>query len=83
MVVVYCIVVSCGVCALSVFLIWGIPTSYTAMVGVSSLFSATTVMVFGTTPVVIANVYDSTVRYVRMYVCTVYARLKAWACNSL
>ena len=55
---------SCGVCALSVFLIWGIPTSYTAMVGVSSLFSATTVVVFGTIPVVAANAYDATVRYV-------------------
>ena len=55
--------------AMSVFLIWGIPSVHAAIVGVSCVFSAVTVTVFGSLDVVNMNIYDITVRWACVCVC--------------
>ena len=49
--------------ALSVFLIWGVPNVHSAVVGVSCIFSAVTVTVFGSLDVINMNIYDISARY--------------------
>lgn len=48
--------------ALSVFLIWGVPNVHSAVVGVSCIFSAVTVTVFGSLDVINMNIYDISAR---------------------
>lgn len=47
---------------LSVFLIWTVPNTNGAVVGVSCVFSAVTVTVFGSLDVILMNIYDVRVR---------------------
>ena len=49
---------------LSVFLIWSVPSTNGAVVGVSCLFSAVTVTVFGSLDVILMNLYAVKVRYI-------------------
>ena len=48
----------------SLFTIWSVPNDHAAVVGVSCLFSAVTVTVFGALDVVNMNTYDVNVRCV-------------------
>ena len=50
--------------AVSVFTIWSVPDNHVALVGVSCLFSAVTVTVFGALNVVNIVTYDVDLRYV-------------------
>lgn len=47
---------------LSVFLIWSVPSTNGAVVGVSCIFSAVTVTVFGSLDVILMNIYGVQVR---------------------
>ena len=49
--------------AVSVFTIWSVPDNHAALVGVSCLFSAVTVTVFGALNVVNIVTYDVDLRY--------------------
>ena len=46
----------------SVFLIWSVPGTRAAVVGVSCMFSAVTVTVFGSLDVILMNIYAVQVR---------------------
>lgn len=48
----------------SVFLIWRVPSTNGAVLGVSCAFSAVTVTVFGSLDVILMNIYDVQVRYI-------------------
>ena len=49
--------------ALSVFSIWRVPSIHAVVLGVSCVFSAVTVTVFGSLDVVVMNTYDTSLRY--------------------
>ena len=46
----------------SVFSIWRVPNSHAVVLGVSCIFSAVTVTVFGSLDVVVMNIYDTSLR---------------------
>ena len=48
--------------ALSVFSIWKVPSGHAVVVGISCVFSALAVTVFGSLTVVIMNVYEPPLR---------------------
>lgn len=58
------VVVAMLLSALSVFLIWGMPSVHAAVVGVSCLFGAVSVPAFGSLDAVNMHLYDVTVRCV-------------------
>lgn len=58
------VVVTMLLTALSVFLIWAMPSVHAAVVGVSCLFGAVSVPAFGSLDAVNMHLYDVTVRCV-------------------
>ncbi len=50
--------------ALSVFSIWKVPNRHAVVLGVSCVFSAVTVTVFGSLDVCVMNIYETTLRWV-------------------
>lgn len=48
---------------LSSFFIWRVPSTNGAVLGLSCVFSAVTVTVFGSLDVIVMNIYDVQVRY--------------------
>jgi len=56
------LVVALVLSALSVFSIWRVPSTHAVVLGVSCVFSAITVTVFGSLDVVVMNTYDTSLR---------------------